>query len=335
VDGTNKKGPDASVDATWNRHHASRPSSKAASGSKARFEITVFTKSDGPLTKRISLSDGSIKSDGGACLMARGDARRVRVSNGKQLAKIIERICPNQAIGLGALRPGLPDEVEVVTKAKLLNGVSRPDLIARTGADIIFREGQPAFALLDFDTKGMPPGVAAELERLGGFWEALRSVLPALGSVARVTRKSTSAGLSRSDTGERLPGSDGLHVYLPVQDGADIPRCLKSLHQRCWLAGLGFMKVGRAGQLLERSPVDHMVGRPERLVLRSDPRPLIKVPAIDAPWLPEMRTLDDVLGQSTASRPPARDIDGCIARARKLPVPNMHAFTDSNATQEE
>jgi hypothetical protein len=75
--------------------------------------------------------------------------------------------------------------------------------------------------------------------------------------------------------------------------------------------------------------------RERRFAERSDPRPLIKVPAMDAPWLPEMRTIDAVLGGSMATRPPTRDIDGCIARARKLAVPNMHAFTDSNATHEE
>jgi len=74
--------------------------------------------------------------------------------------------------------------------------------------------------------------------------------------------------------------------------------------------------------------------RERRLAERSDPRPSIKVPALDAPWLPEMRTLDGVLGGSTATRPPTRDIDGVTARARRLPVPNMHAFTDSNTDQE-
>ena len=28
--------------------------------------------------------------------------------------------------------------------------------------------------------------------------------------------------------------------------------------------------------------------------------------------------------------PPLRDIDGDATRVRKLPVPNMHAFTDAN-----
>jgi hypothetical protein len=117
----------------------------------------------------------------------------------------------------------------------------------------------------------MPPHVAAELRRLGGFWEAMLSVLPALRDVARVVRRSTSAGLFRCDTGEQLPGSDGLHVYLMVRDGADVERFLRALHDRCWRAGLGWIIVGAAGQLLERSVIDRMVGGSERLVFEGGP----------------------------------------------------------------
>jgi hypothetical protein len=271
VSGTKKKRPGAaSAEASSKRCYPSRSSSKGAAGSKARPEITIFVKSDGPLTKRISLSaDGAIKSDASACRMSRGVARRFEVDI-QQFAALIE-LPPNQAIALGALRAGLPDQVEVVTKAKLLNGVAQPDIIARTGDAIVYREGQPALALLDFDTKGMPSDVAAELKRLGGLWEALLSVLPALSSVARVTRLSTSAGLFRSDTGERLQGSDGLHVYLLVRDGTDVERFLRALHDRCWRAGLCWILVGAAGQLLERSVIDRMVGGPERLVFEGGP----------------------------------------------------------------
>jgi hypothetical protein len=217
--------------------------------SKVDAEITLFSKFGGPLTKRISLTaDGSIKSDGSACLMARGEARRCEIASVAQLAGLIEQLPANQAVALGALRTGLPDQVQVVTKAKLVNGVAQPDIIARTKDNIAYREGQPAFALLDFDTKGMPDGVASKLKRLG-FWGALLSVLPTLKDVARVVRRSTSAGLSRSDTGEQLPGSDGVHVYLMVRDGADIERFLRAVHDRCWFAGLGWMTVGAAGQL--------------------------------------------------------------------------------------
>jgi hypothetical protein len=232
-------------------------------------EITLFAKSSGPLTKRISLeADGSIRSDGSACVMARGLARRIHLTAASDLGALIERLKPNEAIALGALRAGLSDPVQVVTKQKL-NGA--PDAIARTGADIIYRKGQAALALLDFDTKGMPRDVTTAMARHGGYWSALVAVLPALQTAARVMRRSTSAGLFRSDTGTRLPGSDGVHVYVAVQDGSDIERFLKTLHARTWLAGFGWVMVGAGGQLLERSIVDRMVGAPERLVFEGGP----------------------------------------------------------------
>jgi hypothetical protein len=116
----------------------------------------------------------------------------------------------------------------------------------------------------------MPASVEAEL-LITGLWEMLVSVLPALATTARVTRASTSAGLRRTDTGERLPGSGGLHIYLLVKDGTDIPRFLRALHDRCWLAGYGWYMVGAGGQLLERSIVDRMVGASERLIFEGAP----------------------------------------------------------------
>ena len=58
--------------------------------------------------------------------------------------------------------------------------------------------------------------------------------------------------------------------------------------------------------------------RIRRLAERQNSRPLIEVPPFDAPWLPQVQTINDVLGPSTASEPPARDIDGVASRARKL-----------------
>ena len=141
-------------------------------------ELTLFAKSGGPLTKRISLAaDGSIISDGSCCLMGNGEARRVEIVGMGDLAALIEQLRVNEAIALGALRPGLQPPVQVVTKRKL-DGAA--NTIARTTADISYRKGQPALALLDFDSKGMPNEVAAELRRHGGYWQALLAVLPEL-----------------------------------------------------------------------------------------------------------------------------------------------------------
>ena len=68
-----------------------------------------------------------------------------------------------------------------------------------------------------------------------------------------------------------MPGSDGIHVYVAAKDGADSERFLRALHDRCWLAGFGWMLVSASGALLERSIVDRMVGGPERLVFEGGP----------------------------------------------------------------
>ena len=247
-----------------------------------RIEFTRLTKNAGPLTKKISLApDGTLVKDGSACVMEHGTAERVRLAGVDALGALIEALTPSQAIALGALRPDLPDRVEITTKKKLINGVARPDIIARTGANIVYHGAQPAYALLDYDSKGMPTAVAAKLERAGGFWGALLTVLPDLKDTAHLARHSTSAGLWRSDTGEGLPGSDGVHVYVEVKDGGDTERFLRALHDRCWLAGLGWMMVSTSGALLERSIVDRMVGGPERLVFEGGP---VLAPPLQQDW---------------------------------------------------
>jgi hypothetical protein len=197
---------------------------------------------------------------------------------------------------LVALRADLPDRVSVTTKRRLARTrIGTQPAIARTGEYLLYYSKRPAFALLDFDTKGMPEEIAARIDEVGSYWQALVAIVPELGTVGRVIRASTSAGLFRTDTGERLPGSNGLHIYVPVWEGTDIERFLKTLHDRCWLAGFGWMTVGAGGQLLERSIVDRMVGAPERLVFEGPPilgAPLAQDDACRCPIVYEGNILD-------------------------------------------
>ena len=231
------------------------------------FEITRLKKAGGPLTKRITLTpDGALVSDGSACVMPRGTAWRIACDTLEEFADGISGLGSDEAVALGTLREDLPGEVTITTKAKL-NGAA--SVIARTAGHIVYRPGQPALALLDLDLKGMPATVRDKVEAAGGCWAALVSILPELAQTARVARASTSSGLSVSGT--PVPGSNGQHIYLLVRDGADAARFLYALHDRCWLAGLGWYVVGAAGQLLERSIIDRTVGRPERLVFEGAP----------------------------------------------------------------
>jgi hypothetical protein len=180
------------------------------------IEITALTKHGGPLTKQITLnSDGTLHSDGSACFMSAGTARRLRVDGLSDLARFIAKLPADEALALGVLRDDLPEEVVIVTK-RALGAVDWPGTIARTADNIIYRPGEPTLALIDVDTKGMPDRVKERIKHFGGYWRALVSVVPELASVGRVVRRSTSAGIYRTDNGEWCTGSDGRHIYLLV-----------------------------------------------------------------------------------------------------------------------
>ena len=237
------------------------------------LEIVVLTSTMGVLTKHISLrDDGTLHSDGSACVMARGTAKRERPNGLPGFATIIGGLGQNEAIALGALRPDLPDNVQVMTTSmiKKLNGTAPLGTIARTNEHICYRD-KSSLALLDHDTKGMPQAVAERVKALGGFWPAVLSVAPELEHAGTVVRRSTSSGIVRTDTGQSVKGSDGLHVFVLVQDGTDIERFLRTLHERCWLHGLGWMIVGAGGILLDRSIIDRSVFGGERLVFEGPP----------------------------------------------------------------
>jgi hypothetical protein len=222
-------------------------------------EITLITKlgRNPVMTKQISLDEaGEVCSDGTQCLMVRGSASRMSAATAGELAQLIESCHSDQAITLGTLKTGLPNPAAITVKSKMTDN---PGAITRSREFIDYRPGQPAWALIDFDIKGMPANVSVNAEAKGGMWSAILTVAPGLERAARVSRASTSAGLFRTDTGEKLLGSGGAHHYILTEDGADIERLLRDLHDRCWLNGLGWHQIGEAGQLLERSLVDRMV----------------------------------------------------------------------------
>ncbi len=68
--------------------------------------ITLFTKTNGPLTKRIDLVNGKPKSDGSACVMSRGTAQRITVT-AREFADRCVRTAPAEAYGLGTLESQL------------------------------------------------------------------------------------------------------------------------------------------------------------------------------------------------------------------------------------
>jgi hypothetical protein len=238
------------------------------SDSKPLGEITVFQKYSGPLSKRIFQHGDKLIVDSSSCRMASGMAYRVPIYDVKALAALINEFKPNEAYALGRLKDGLPGSVRVVRKDQL-NGSADPGVIARSRQFLTFKEGEGGFILFDLDLKGMPKAVRHRIKECGGLWDALCAVLPALKSVARVRRASTSSGLWNANTGEKVTGSGGWHIVVPLLDAADIPRFLADLHDRLWLHGFGWGKVSAAGSFLECSIIDKSVGKPEHLIFEA------------------------------------------------------------------
>jgi hypothetical protein len=245
-----------------------KPIDSAPSAELVPVEITCFVKESGLLTKKIRLAaDSTTVIDSSECRMSRGTMERVFFSDWRQLATGLGNLPSNTAIALGHMRPDFPDKVYLTTKDA--PDCSRPGFAARTGGNIIYAPGEPAFVLLDFDTKGMPPAVKARLAELGGFLEALHTICSGFDEAGYISRRSTSAGIINQVTGEKRQG--GWHVFVMLADGIAAERFLKLLHARAWLAGVGWFLVGDAGKLLERSIVDTAVWKPERLVFEADP----------------------------------------------------------------
>ena len=235
------------------------------------IEITLFKKSAGVLSKTIAAAaDGSPVSDGSACRMSSGEAKRMPLPDGAQaLADLIDNMAPNEALSLGRLAPGVGESAPVTTVSRLRSGPE--GTIARSRDFLEFLPGAPAFMLLDVDRKGMPQEVADRINAAGGVVSLLAELFPGLMKAARVERASTSAGIFNTATGQTFAGSGGMHIYALVEDGADIPRALAALNDRLWLNGCGWLHVGAAGQILARSIVDASVGSPERLVFEGAP----------------------------------------------------------------
>lgn len=234
------------------------------------FRVAVFEKFGGPLSKSIQLdSQGNPQSNSDDCRMTIGVAQNVSKTGLSAMADLISEFTSENALALGTIVGRECDDLMGITTKKY--EAESDGAIARTKDNFSFAEGVAGLLLLDVDLKGIPDEVLMRIEAAGGVWELIADTVPALASAGIIRRASTSAGLLNSETGEVFEGSGGEHIYVAVKDAADIPRATKVLHQRLWLAGLGWILLGKVGQMLERSLVDQSVGSPERLVFEGPP----------------------------------------------------------------
>jgi putative DNA primase/helicase len=210
--------------------------------------FTLFTNSNGALSKQYSLdSNGGILKQP-AAQMYSGKARKVTLPF-REFTQFQKHTKSNQAVGFGV------NEADTVKIS--VNGALKPGYVARTKESFPYTQG-PGVIMLDHDFNEFSKSFTAETLR-----DVLIEVHPEIATAECISRSSISAGVYR--IGETPSTSKGHHTYMPVLDASDLPRYGQVLFNRLWLAGYGFIALASNGAMLIRSIIDGVVFSPERL----------------------------------------------------------------------
>lgn len=210
-----------------------------------------ITANNCELTKTFRYNEhGAIESTAIAH-MTEGYAKVIALDNLSQLGGYLPLLQSNQAITCGV--PAIGD-TPLTTRA---GAEFRHDAVARTNEAFAFPFGAALFPV-DVDVDG------AAFSSVHAVLDALEACSPWLRHVHRVARPSSS-----SYVGER--GLRGVHVYLGVTRGTDIPMLAKRLQIEQWAAGRGHVKISRSGALLTRQLSDSLVYQPSRLMFEAAP----------------------------------------------------------------
>lgn len=168
----------------------------------------------------------------------RGMVRRVR-TDFDGLCAVLRDAQPGQHLVAGV--PPIEVDAEVALAAEKL---ASPGVLTRTKDHMPFPAG-PGLMVIDVDGIG-----DVELVR-----DQLGEACAELDEAALIATTSSSSNIARAD-GEVLRAASGLHLLVPVADARDIPRALRVLFDRLWLAGHGRLAISEAGRPLLRSAVD-------------------------------------------------------------------------------
>jgi hypothetical protein len=226
---------------------------------------------------------------------------------------------PNEALMFGSLKDR--DAARIVTEAAC---ALQPDAVSRTRRCFEFA-ASPGMFMLDHDPS---ENQALAPEELIGI---IRGLTPCLSTVAMVWRASASSSISSEDDTIDT-GIAGQRLYLPVTEASLIPEAGKALIDLLWAQGHGYIKIGKAGQALERTLVDASVWQPERLDFAAPPvlgpgltrnPPPGSISGEPGAWL-DLRELiqaadGTVRSRAAAARKSARlDMKSALAEAREV-----------------
>ena len=219
----------------------------------------ILSLCDGKLNKK---ADANISSATGKVIQVTSEGMVSLLGGGKG------GIQRNQALILGCpVKKGnkehpfdIGETFQLTTKAREPAIENRTHCLGRTNENFIFIKGRTAF-FFDFDGISIPMD---ELDKI------LDSIDENVSTCIKVVNVSSSSNIFDSE-GNQINGLKGVHIYVFVECGEDIPRYLKAFFDRLWLAGYGHIMIDKAGKMHVRTIIDISVGSPERIVFEAFP----------------------------------------------------------------
>jgi putative DNA primase/helicase len=238
------------------------------------------------LSKHLKLSaDGQVVKSAAAEL-SRGRVRRVTYKSLHEVYELIRGLPPHMAVSFGICEHKM---ALVLSKKKADNYQEKEVMVTRTRENFNWPNGAGVLPF-DYDPRlGSLPLSANSLV------EALREAVPDLRRVALAVKPSVSSCIYSED-GKELRGIHGQHAFAIVTDANRIPEIGKTIADRLWLAGYGWIYIASNGSMLERTLVDTGVWQPERLIFSQGDCDQGLIQRFPEPYI-SPGELDDVLGE--------------------------------------
>lgn len=257
--------------------------------SMQNIRFTLITAGDCSLTKTYAQKENDIEATAIAH-MTQGHARIVNVPNVADFMGTLPLLTADQAITCGIPAVG---DTALTTRA---GTCFRPDAVARTNESFVYPDGPTLFPIdVDVDED--------RFQSVASVLDALEACSPWLTHVARAARPSASSYVASR-------GLRGVHVYLAITRGSDVPILAERLQMEQWSAGYGAIKISRSGALLVRQLSDALIYQPSRLIFEAAP---ICQPPI------ERNVPPDQLYVFRDSRSGARYIENSMLDVRGMP----------------
>lgn len=245
------------------------------------IKFSLITSSSCELAKSYTVENGKVVGTAVAH-MTSGTAKVLEIPDLSSLRTVLDVLGVHDAITAGV--PNVGDTPLTTRRGAEFN----PAAVARTNETFRYLD-TPSLFLIDVDTDaGVYQSCAEVLDALESCSEWLRQT-------TRVARPSASSYI-----GDR--GLRGVHIYVAVTRGTDIPALAQRLQIEQWSNGRGRVIISKSGALLVRQLSDALVYQPSRLMFEAAPmlgeNVTREVPAHDE-WLERK---PDLMGRSAKYR---------------------------------